>query len=130
MGSVNLSGHLPVVEGCKLAGHGLIPIFQKRRLPRLKFRIGIDSGEAVVTNIGDISSKHHKDLIGQTINLATKIQSAAGENEIIIGHTMLIRLGVYRRKLFEEYKKSGWDYKLINTQHAYPLYKLGNITLY
>jgi hypothetical protein len=49
---------------------------------------------------------------------------------LVFGHTMLIRLGVHRRKLFEEYKKSGWDYKLTDIQHIYPLYRLGDITLY
>ena len=84
----------------------------------------MDSGEAVITNIGDLSSKLHKDLIGQTISLVTKIQTAAWENEIAVGHTMLTRLGVHRRQLFDEYKPTDWDYKLSHMQEVYQLYRL------
>jgi len=103
---------------------GINPIFKRRNIPRLKFRIGMDSGDALVTDIGDISAKLHKDLIGATISLTTKIQSCAEENQIVIGHTMLANLGVHRRSLFQEYEPLGWDYSLPNALDIYHLYEL------
>lgn len=103
---------------------GINTIFLKRNLPMLKFRIGMDSGDAVVTNMGDVPAKQHKDLIGKTINLVTKIQSATEENQIVIGNTMVRNLGVHRRKLFREFKPTNWNISLSNMEGIYPIHKL------
>jgi ribose 5-phosphate isomerase RpiB len=39
----------------------------------------------MVKDIGDYSNKQHKDLIGLTINLVSKIKGLAKENGILIG---------------------------------------------
>ena len=76
----------------------------------MAIRIGIDSGEAIVAVVGDSTSKQHKDLIGLTINLTTKIQSKAQENQIVIGATTARNLHVNWRRRLQEYKPSDWNY--------------------
>lgn len=49
--------------------YGINPILKEKRLPELSFRIGLDSGEAIVATIGADSVKIHKDLISETINM-------------------------------------------------------------
>lgn len=91
-------------------------------LPTLEFRIGIDSGEAVVKTMGDSSAKQHKDLIGFTINLASKIQSVAKENHVVIGHTTLRGLHADKRKCFAEFTSNAWDYRLAPGGELYRLH--------
>ena len=53
-------------------------------LPRISFGIGVNSGDAIVGRMG--SSRHKQyDVIGDTVNTAARLCSAAGRSEIIIG---------------------------------------------
>lgn len=75
---------------CALTLRGLIldavnPNVIVHRFPMLSLRIGIESGGAVATTVGHSSSKLQRDLIGQTINVACKIQASSNPNEIRIG---------------------------------------------
>ena len=58
-------------------------------LPSIGVRIGLDSGEAIIMTVGSKVSKTQKDLIGQTINLAAKIQSLADPNQILAGEATM-----------------------------------------
>ena len=95
-------------------------ILPTKQFPQLTFRIGIDSGEAVVKNIGDSSNKQQKDLIGLTINLATKIQGHAKDNGILIGDTTLRRLHADKRICFRKQE----DYSMSENASPYPLHAL------
>jgi class 3 adenylate cyclase len=57
----------------------LDPILESRGLPPLGIRIRIDSVEAVITTVGAPESKSHKDINGEKINLAAKIQTLPSE---------------------------------------------------
>jgi adenylate cyclase len=52
--------------------------WQKRDLPALRVRIGLNSGQALVGNMG---SRHRFDftMMGDTVNLASRLESAAGQ---------------------------------------------------
>ncbi len=100
--------------------HFLNEILPTKRFPQLAFRIGIDSGEAVVKNIGDSSNKQHKDLIGLTMNLATKIQGHAKDNGILIGDTTLRRLHADKQICFAKQE----DYSMSENENPYPLHAL------
>lgn len=106
---------------------GLNPILSKRKLPQLKFRIGIDSGEAIVKEIGEESIKKHKDLIGLTVNLAAKIQSVASENKVVIGETTVTNLYYARRELFRKFHTKKWKYRIPKRGPIYKLYSLKKI---
>ncbi|MBV9280042.1 MAG: adenylate/guanylate cyclase domain-containing protein, partial [Chloroflexi bacterium] len=57
---------------------------QERGLPALGYGIGVNSGDAVVGNMGSSFRKQY-DVIGDTVNTAARLCSAAGRGEIIIG---------------------------------------------
>jgi adenylate cyclase len=57
-------------------------------LPQISLRTGIDAGETVVTVVGSQETKQHKDLIGQVVSLAAKIQGLANPNEILYGEAV------------------------------------------
>jgi adenylate cyclase len=100
--------------------HFLNEILPTRQFPELTFRIGIDSGEAVLKDIGDPSNKQHKDLIGLTINLASKIQGRAKENGILIGDTTLRGLHADKRTFFTKQE----EYPMSENGSPYPLHAL------
>lgn len=105
---------------------GINPILQKRDLPELSFRIGLDSGEAVITTIGAESIKTHKDLIGETINLSQKIQSLAGTNQIFMGESIALSLHTFWRQKIRkvDLPLEKWNYKNRATGEIYPIYSL------
>jgi adenylate cyclase len=100
--------------------HFLNEVLHTKQFPQLTFRIGIDSGEAVVKNIGGSSNKQHKDLIGLTMNLAAKIQGKAEKNSILIGGTTLRRLHADKRICFTKQV----DYPMFENESPYPLHAL------
>jgi adenylate cyclase len=100
--------------------NSLNPILTDRKLSPIKFRIGLDSGEAIVKIIGDASTKQQKDLIGATINLASKIQGKADDNSILIGDTTLKGLHTDKRICFA---RDG-EYEMPNNESPYPLHAM------
>jgi class 3 adenylate cyclase len=69
---------------------GFNPVLASMGLPKLACRIGADSGDAYVRTIGDSFTTNHIDIIGEVINIATKIEKAAPENGIAIGESVVI----------------------------------------
>lgn len=102
---------------------GLNTILTENGLPPINFRIGLDSGEAMIMTIGSRSTKMHKDLIGQTINLATKIQSLAQTNQILAGDTTIRNAHYSYREQFEKVElPEDWSYFKTNIKSKYPVY--------
>lgn len=103
---------------------GLNKILLQNNLPSLNFRIGLDSGEAIVLTVGSKPVKMHKDLIGQTINLATKIQSMAGANKIMAGETTIENLHyTYRDDFTKINLPLDWEYVKLNDKNKYFVYE-------
>lgn len=103
--------------------NGLNKILTEKGLPPLSFRIGLDSGEAMVMTIGSKISKMHKDLIGQTINLATKIQSLANTNQILAGEATVKNAHYIYREPFDKVElPNGWEYFKCGTKNKYQVY--------
>jgi len=90
----------------------LNPIFGKHHLPSIEIRIGMDSGEASIVELGDISSRSQKDIIGSVINVATKVQGAGNPSNVTIGHSAVKLLHRMYREAVEEVETSPeWPYK-------------------
>lgn len=106
----------------KVVLEAINPVLDARRLPKIACRIGIDSGEALVLTLGAPSVKLEKDIIGETINLAAKIQSQADVNGLVIGDTTARNLHFTRRRLFEKFEPKGWDYKT-SSGSIYPIHR-------
>jgi adenylate cyclase len=95
-----------------LIERGMNKVLRDNNMPTVSFRIGLDTGKAIVTTVGDSSNKLHKDLIGNAIDLTTKIQGVAPINNIAVGNILWKRLGVHRRKRFKECTPIGWNHEL------------------
>jgi class 3 adenylate cyclase len=65
----------------------LTPLLKKYKLPPIQFRIGLNSGEVMRVVVGYKKLKQHLDLIGEPINVATKIQSIGYNNSILLGES-------------------------------------------
>jgi len=103
----------------------LNPILKDYNLPELKFRIGLDSGEAIKVIMGAENIKEHLDLIGETVNIATKIQSLAGENDIFLGESTVLNVHTYwRKKIIKIEMPSKWEYVDKKTNKPYQVYRL------
>ena len=103
---------------------GINPVLKERDLPEFNFRIGLDSGDASIITIGADQIKQHKDLIGQTLNIACKIQSKAEKNQILIGESTAKNVHTFWRELLEKKEIPDWKYVDKKTGNVYPLYLL------
>jgi len=102
----------------------LNPMFLKHNLPQIQIRIGIDSGEASIVELGSPLSKSQKDIIGSVINIATKVQSAAEPNNVLLGHSAVKLLHVMYREGIEEFEtKPDWPYKT-SEKEKYRVFKV------
>jgi class 3 adenylate cyclase len=108
----------------KMILFGITPVLNDGRLPTLNFRIGLDSGEAIVTTIGAERVKIHKDLIGETVNLSKKIQNSANINQILMGESTALSLHTFWRQRIQKVDLPKWDYKNRATGEVYPIYSL------
>jgi len=70
----------------------LNPLMEERGYPPVDLRIGLDSGEAHVVNIGSPQTKRHKDIIGSVVSLAAKIQGLAKPGEVCLSETTVKNL--------------------------------------
>ena len=71
---------------------GINPILTQYDYPELQVKIGIDYGTNMVVRYGQDSVKSHVDLMGRSMNMASKIQSMAGPNQILLGEDVYQRL--------------------------------------
>jgi len=108
----------------KMILYGLNPVLKENGFPTLNFRIGLDSGEAIIKTIGVESVKIHKDLIGETVNLSSKIQSMANTNQILMGESIALYLHTFWRQKIQKIDLPKWDYKNKETGKIYPIYSL------
>jgi len=102
---------------------GINPVLKTEDLPEIGFRIGIDSGNAEIIPVGASGFKQEVDLIGETMNLASKIEAQAENNGIYLGADAERGLHTQWRKHTEEVKNlEDWDYKK-GDNNSYKLYR-------
>lgn len=103
--------------------HVLNPILKSRSYPSLECKIGIDSGETQIVELG-AKPDRVLDLLSYTMNLAAKICNVCPPNRILIGESVYTNLHVTRKVFFELCKlsKDKWSYLDANTNNVYPLF--------
>lgn len=109
----------------KMMTYGINPILKEKNLPELDFRIGLDSGEAMIKVLGVKDIKMHKDLIGETVNLAAKIQGFAKNKQILMGESTALNLDTFwRQKIGKLENPNGWNYKDKKSGKIYSIFYL------
>jgi class 3 adenylate cyclase len=95
-----------IIDAAKMSAN---TILEENHLPPLHLHIGIDFGLCSVLLYGTDKKKSHIDLIGNTINMAAKMQAAAEVDEIIIGKKIHEKLEDQRdwKKIID---KNIWKY--------------------
>lgn len=76
----------------RLVYDGLNPILRERGREELHMRIGMDSGTVAVLPVGSPSTKQQRDLLGEVVSLACKIQGLAARGGIALGDVTLRNL--------------------------------------
>ncbi|MBX3354873.1 MAG: adenylate/guanylate cyclase domain-containing protein [Phycisphaeraceae bacterium] len=96
----------------RLATDAISPSLGRAGLPAIQIRVGIDSGRAVVEDLGLGCGTPSLDIIGAVANLAAKIQATAAPGEIRIGQSMLRGLHVQWREICEPVTPpQDWEYQ-------------------
>jgi adenylate cyclase len=112
---------------------GVNPILQQSDYPELKVRIGIDAGVNVVVQYGwdtftqdekIIARKPHLDILGYTINVASKITTIAKPDQIVIGQLVYDVLEEEQKRTFHKLSITPqlWNYVSAKTGNIYNLY--------
>jgi len=103
---------------------GMNPILNQYDYPELKIKIGMDFGENIIVRYGADKEKSHVDILGPTMNIASKIQHSASPNQILIGDDVYIRLHPDMQKQFKQvvWTQTNWKYHDRETGRLYPVY--------
>ena len=107
----NETNQIPAVYnavGCaesmiKVVKQGINPILIKKMgLSEISVKIGIDFGNNTVVRYGADEQKAYVDLLGPTMNVASKIQNLAKPNQIIVGQDAYDKLDSYMQEFFSD----------------------------
>ena len=103
---------------------GMNPILNQYDYPELKVKIGMDFGKNIIVRYGADKEKSHVDILGPAMNIASKIQSIAEPNQILIGEDVYTRLHPSIQKSYERvvWTKTKWKYHDRETGKLYPVY--------
>lgn len=85
----------------KVVKQGINPILvEKAGLSEISIKIGIDFGKNVVVRYGADEKEAYVDLLGPTMNVASKIQNLAKPNQILVGREIYDKLDSYMQEFF------------------------------
>jgi len=104
---------------------GINPILNQYDYPDLMVKIGVDFGQSIVVRYGSNHDSAHVDLMGPAMNIASKIQSRAKPNQILIGYDVYSKLHPSLKSLFKEvvWKNNEWKYRSRITGEIYKVYE-------
>ena len=103
---------------------GINPILNQYDYPELKIKIGMDFGKNIIVRYGADKEKSHVDVLGPSMNIASKIQNTAYPNQILIGEDVYSRLHPNIQQQFNQvvWTKTKWKYHDRETGKLYPVY--------
>ncbi len=103
---------------------GINPILNQYDYPELKIKIGMDFGKNIIVRYGSDKVNSHVDILGPSMNIASKIQHTAYPNQILIGDDVYKRLHPNIQKQFNQvvWTQTKWKYHDRETGKLYPVY--------
>ena len=104
---------------------GINPILNQYDYPDLMAKIGLDFGQNIVIRYGSNPESSHVDLMGPAMNIASKIQSMAKANQILIGEDVFKKLHPTTQQNFKQviWKNNEWKYRSRITGEIYKVYE-------
>jgi class 3 adenylate cyclase len=104
---------------------GINPILNQYDYPDLMVKVGIDFGKNIVVRYGADEKQSHVDLMGPAMNIASKIQSMAKPNQILIGDDVYTKLHPTLQRSFKQivWKNNEWRYRSRITGDIYKVYE-------
>jgi class 3 adenylate cyclase len=104
---------------------GINPILNQYDYPDLMVKIGVDFGQNIIVRYGADVKQSHVDIIGPAMNIASKIQSMAKPDQILIGSDVYERLNSESQKNFSHviWNKDEWKYRSRLTGEIYKVYE-------
>src|SRR5438552_748922 len=103
------------------------PIFKAHGLPEITVRIGLTYGYALVVLYGNNLEKAHIDLIGSSISLASKIDSIAKPNQVLVGesiYNILMSSGSITKSKFIEINLDPTRWKYLSRSDPHSMYRV------
>ncbi len=103
---------------------GMNPILNQYDYPELKVKIGMDFGQNIIVRYGSDINNSHVDILGPSMNIASKIQHTAYPNQILIGEDVYKKLHPNTQKQFNQvvWTQTHWKYHDRETGKLYPVY--------
>ncbi len=103
---------------------GINPILTQYDYPELKIKIGMDFGKNIIVRYSSNKKNSHVDILGPSMNIASKIQHIAYPNQILIGEDVYKRLHLNLQKQFNQvvWTQTKWKYHNRETGKLYPVY--------
>jgi len=104
---------------------GINPILNQYDYPDLMVKIGVDYGQNIIVRYGADVKQSHVDIIGPAMNIASKIQSMAKPDQILIGSDVYEKLNSDSQKNFSHvmWNKEEWKYRSRLTGEIYNVYE-------
>ncbi len=111
----------------KVVNQGINPILiEKAGLSEISIKIGIDFGKNVIVRYGADEKMAYVDLLGPTMNLASKIQDLAKPNQILVGQEIHDRLHPSIQEFFSDITNElagNWQHHSKNSEQVYRVYR-------
>ncbi len=103
---------------------GMNPILNQYDYPELKIKIGLDFGKNIIVRYGSDKENSHVDILGPSMNSASKIQHTAYPNQILIGDDVYQKLHPNMQQQFNQvvWTQTKWKYHDRETGKLYPVY--------
>ncbi len=103
---------------------GMNPILNQYDYPELKIKIGLDFGKNIIVRYGSDRENSHVDILGPSMNIASKIQHTAYPNQILIGDDVYQRLHPNIQQQFNQvvWTQTKWKYHDRETGKLFPVY--------
>lgn len=106
---------------------GINPILvEKAGLSEISIKIGIDFGKNIVVRYGSDEKRAYVDLLGSTMNVASKIQNLAQPNQIIIGQDVYSKIHPYIQEFFSDITdeiSNNWNIYSKESDQIYNVFK-------
>ncbi|MGH9991928.1 MAG: adenylate/guanylate cyclase domain-containing protein [Nitrososphaera sp.] len=116
----------------KIMREGINPILNQYDYPEMSVRVGIDLGENAVVQYGwdthTVDGRQlrwpHYDILGYTMNIATKMTALAKPDQVVVGKMVYDVLDERQKSTFQPLKINPevWSYVSDYTGGIYPLY--------